>query len=292
MKHLLVILSVLFSFSILAETASLKDIPSNVFVNKGKTDFETLLIQKEGLKEKIKILFQQKDLLQHEFSKFFDSNANFDNYWKVHAQNWYEVTFNKHGDKLLLYYGKVMRSDIKEHVEIYKITENGAQRLWADHGNLLAYQYHPYTKELVLYQHKYPCCNSASHTIIQLRFIDGEILTKDRFFVGRDTGDMVGPFYPDSVRYPKKFEHLEEKTLLRWSPAVVSENAFLGRTQENKMIHFKEGAIYQVLFSNEEWDFVLMFNGINEEQSMVLNHTNFINRPIYGWMRRKKPKSL
>lgn len=292
MKHLLVILSVLFSFSLLAETASLKDVPSNVFVNKGKTDFENILLQNDDIKVKVEVLFNQKDLLQHEFTKIFDPNASFDNYWKAHAQNWFEVTFNRNGDKLLLYFGKVMRSDIKEHVEIYKLKENGAQRLWADHGNLLAYQYHPYTKELVLYQHKYPCCNSASHTIIQLRFIHGEILTKDRFFLGRDTEDMVGPFYPDSVSYPKNFERLEEKTLLRWSPAVVSENAFLGRTHENKMIHFKEGAIYQVLFSNEEWSFVLIYNGINEEQSMVLNYTNFKNRPIYGWMRRKKPNSL
>lgn len=291
-KVLLLLFVCSLTLAALSETASLKEVPSNVFVNKGLTDFERILLKNKGLKQKVEELFQVRNLLQHESSKVFDKKASFSKYWKQHQDNWFEVVFNKKGDKVLLYFGKVIQSDIKEHVEIYKEADGEYTRIWADHGNLLAYKFHPFTKELVLYQHKYPCCNSASHHIVQLRLIEGRIINKERFFVGRDNGDMKGPFYPDTVTFPKQFNQLEEKTMLRWSPAEITEDAFTGRTHENKIIHFNKGAIYQVFFSNDEWSFVLLFNGISEEQSMVLNHTNFKNRPVYGWIRRKKPDSL
>ena len=97
---------------------------------------------------------------------------------------------------------------------------------------------------------------------------------------------MVGPFFPDSVQQPKEYKQLTAKTTLRWSPATVNNNAFIGRAKSNVIIHYNEGAVYKVLHENEGWQFVIMFNGIAEEQSSVLNYTNFENRPVYGWIKR------
>jgi len=51
------------------------------------------------------------------------------------------------------------------------------------------------------------------------------------------------------------------------------------------IINYNEGALYKLLYEKDNWQFVVLFNGIAEEQSKVLNYTNFKNKGVYGWMK-------
>ncbi|MEX1191056.1 MAG: hypothetical protein WEA99_03720 [Brumimicrobium sp.] len=269
-------------FGISQSTASLVNIPASVFVNKGKTSFEKILYVDKTVKESIKKLFDLGEIY-HELNY---KNSTFDKYWEVFNNQWFLIKLNSKNPPLLLFKGFNSFMDEKQYVELYDIREEFQKRIFASAGNLLAYNKHPFTDEIVLFIHKYPCCESASHNIIRVRHINDKIVQSDSFFVGRDSGDMVGPFYPNSVDFPKTYKTLNKKTLLRWSPAVVEQGAFEGRTEKNEIIHYNKGAIYQVLKDQAEWQFVVFYSGIAEEQSMVINYTNFKIRPVYGWIQK------
>src|SRR5690554_1337005 len=115
----------------------------------------------------------------------------------------------------------------------------------------MCYITNSFTDELILFVHRYPCCKSASHNIFNIRQINENIKFHDRFFVGRDTGDMVGPFFPERVNHDGKYHFLTKKTELRWSPAVFSENAFEGWTESNLMIPYNKGAMYKYFMIKE-----------------------------------------
>lgn len=262
-------------------TTSLVRVPSDVFVNNGKTTFDSILFSNKDIEKQVEKLFN-REILSHDLT-FGDTK--FAHYWEVFSNQWFWVKLKPNRPPFLLFKGIVSLLDEKEYIELYDVNKSEDSLIYTSSGNLLAYKEHPFTKEIILYIHEYPCCQSASHNIIQVRYANGEIRAKERFFVGRDTGDMVGPFYPDSVQQPKDYKQLTSKTTLRWSPAIVNSNAFIGRAKSNVIIHYDEGSIYKVLHENEGWQFVVMFNGITKEQSSVLNYTNFINRPVYGWIK-------
>lgn len=268
-----------FSYS-QKSTASLVHVPANIFVNNGETAFDSILYVNDSIIYAVEELFDRSELT-HEFTL---DGSKFSKYWEVFENQWCWVKLKPNNPPFLLFKGMVSFLDEKNYVEIFDIRKESENRIYANSGNLLAYKEHPFTKEIVLYVHEYPCCQSASHNIIQVRYVNDTIRVKKRFFVGRDHGDMVGPFFPDSVQQPKEYKQLTSKTTLRWSPEIVNNNAFTGRAQTNVIIHYNEGAVYKVLHENGGWQFVIMFNGIAEEQSSVLNYTNFINRPVYGWI--------
>lgn len=261
-------------------TASLVQVPTNVFVNEGKTSFDSILFVNDELIYAVEDLFDKREL-SHEFT--LDS-SKFSKYWDVFGNQWYWVKLKPNKPPFLLFSGISSFIDEKEYVELFDVSRETKNLIYSTSGNLLAYKVHPFTDEIVLFVHEYPCCQSASHNIINIRYVNDTIQTKQRFFVGRDSGDMVGPFFPDSIQQPKGYKELTTKTTLRWSPATVNNNAFIGRAKSNVIIHYNEGAVYKVLHENEGWQFVIMFNGIAEEQSSVLNYTNFVNRPVYGWI--------
>jgi hypothetical protein len=265
-----------------AETISLVDIPSHVFVHQGKTNFDSL-IHHNDLVEKVEALFNQ-ELLYHDYTLEVHPNSNFKTYWSVFEKNWGVIDLNNDGVYELIFQGRVSSFDEKEYVEIFKKNEDNWERIHSDVGRLLAYKIHPNTKKIILYQHRYPCCYSASHSIIMVRLIGEKIITKSRFFVGRDGGDMVGPFYPDSVSYSSAFKQLTSKTLLRWSPAVVDSKAFINYSETNAIIHYEKGGYYKELYKKNGWAFVLMYSGIVHEQAVVINSVNFVNTPVYGWI--------
>ncbi|MDX1653249.1 MAG: hypothetical protein R3277_12195 [Brumimicrobium sp.] len=263
-------------------TVSLVNVPSEIFVNNGKTDFEKILFTDGDLQKDVALLYKKK-LLSHDFT---DPNSSFEQYWEIMGDQWFRVTLKPGEKPLILFKGMASFSDEKSYVELYDLKRQGNERVYTDYGNLLAYQVHPFTSEIILFIHKYPCCRSASHNIIKVRYLKMDAVVKDKFFVGRDAGDMVGPFYPEKVEFSGEYHQLQERKLLRWSPEIVQKNAFLGFSETNAIIHYEKGAYYKILGEKEDWYFVLMLNGIAEEQSMVINHLNFKNRPVYGWIKK------
>lgn len=274
---------ILHQYSFSQENPTLVDIPHSVFINGGYDDFDRILSQDESIAEKVKTLHAY-DELGHEFTV---STNSFEEYWKTYSKQWFYIQFKKDNPPLLLFKGYRNYNDEREYVEIYDVEkERGKRWQYGDVGKLLAYKRNPFTKELILYVHKYPCCKSASHNIYRIRQLNDKIVHNDRFFVGRDAGDMVGPFFPDSVEHSLKYEYLKKKTELRWSPAVVEENAFSEWTESNLIINYNEGAIYKVLHDKGDWQFVIFFSGIAEERSMMLNYANFLNKGVYGWIKK------
>lgn len=269
------------SYSLNAQTnPQLPDIPVEVFVNNGKTDFEQIIYTDDRLEESVKRLFDY-DLFPHEITV---STVNFPEYWERYKAQWKFIKFKKNAAPLLLFTGLRGDYDEREFVEIYNIEQR--RQLFNEVGKLLAYNINPFTQELVLFTHSYPCCKSASHNIYTIRQLNGELTIKDVFFVGRSSKDMVGPFFSETADHSSQYFKLKEKTALRWSPAIVEENAFLGWANSNLMIHYDVGAVYKVIKDEGDWQFVLFFSGIVEEESRVMNYTNFKNKGVYGWIKK------
>lgn len=282
MRLYIFITLILTTFSTSANSISLVDVPVDVFVNKGKTNFDSIFYKTE-IESLVKELFEE-GILYHDYTLEVHPNSNFKTYWSVFKDKWNLIDLNNDGNGELIMQGLTTVFDEKEFVEIYNKLDGKWTKIHGEVGRLLAYKIHPNTKKIILYQHRYPCCNSASHTIITARMIRNKIITSSRFFVGRDSGDMVGPFYPESVNYGFAFLQLKKKTLLRWSPEVVSKNAFRGYSETNAIIHFDKGAYYKILHNGDTWHFVLMYSGIVDEQAVVINALNFVNKPVYGWI--------
>lgn len=279
---LFLLFTVLFINSQAQVNPNLVDIPHEVFVNGGKTNFDKILSQDASIEEKVKTLHSYNEL-GHDLT--IQTNS-FEEYWSKYKSLWFYITFKKDKEPLLLFKGLKNDTDEREYVEIFDLNKDRNQRsLFSDVGRLLAYKLHPQTNEVILYVHKYPCCKSASHNIYRIRSIKDGLKVNDRFFVGRDSGDMVGPFFPEKVNFSDKYYKLDKKTELRWSPSVVNEKAFEDWTESNLIINYNEGAVYKVLQEKNNWQFVVFFNGIAEEQSMVLNYTNFKNKGVYGWIK-------
>lgn len=282
MLYLFVIL--IIPYSTAQKDPTLMDVPYKVFVNGGINDFNKILSQDDVLKVKIKALYTQKKIYGFEF---LSETSNFKTYWEQYKNQWFYIQFRENTPPLLLFQGLKTHDDEREYVEIYDPTQDlDHSLLFSSVGKLLAYKYHPFTGGLILFVHQYPCCHSASHTIYSIREINNELKYTSRFFVGRDIGDMVGPFFPKMVTFASDYHRLKEKTELRWSPEVVNKDAFLDWTDSNLIIHYDKGALYKILYDNGEWQFVLFLNGIVEEQSMMLNYTNFKNKGVYGWIKK------
>lgn len=260
---------------------NLVEIPADVFVNKGRTDFNQILNQSQKIKEHVKILHEY-DELSHDLLVMTNT---FEEYWERYQSQWFFIKFKSDKASLLLFKGLRNNDDEREYVEIYNMENPRNERaLFSNIGRLLAYKTHPRTGEIILYIHRYPCCKSASHNIYRIRQLENTVKSNDRFFVGRDSGDMVGPFFPEKVRFKEGYRQLSEKTEVRWSPEVIEEGAFENWTESNLMINYEKGAIYKVLYEKDGWQFIVLFSGISEEQSMVLNYTNFKHKAVYGWI--------
>lgn len=264
------------------ENPSLVNIPQEVFVNKGKTNFDSILFKAPSIINKVHDLYNYTELA-HDFTT---STNEFTNYWNRFQNQWYYIQFDKGGDTLLLFMGLRESSDEREYVEIYDLKKEKFNRqIFNSVGKLVAYKVQPFTQEIILFVHEYPCCRSASHNIHTIRRINGDIHTSNRFFIGRDSGDMVGPFFPEKVKFTPEYHILTQKTEVRWSPAVVEKDAYLNWSSSNFIIHYNEGAVYKTLYNHDGWQFVLLFSGIAEEQSLVINYTNFKYKGVYGWIK-------
>lgn len=270
-----------------AKTANLVNIPVHTFIPKGDTNIKSILHTSEAIYASVEKLFINEEI--HHETIIYSLKTNeakkeyFKNqYWPAQKEKWNKIVLNK--DTLLIFSGFIHPNDDKEIVELYDFN----QRIYAEEGKFIAFSNHTLTKEKIIFIHKYPCCYSASHNIISIRYLSKKIKSKDRFFVGRDSGDMKGDFFPDSIVSAIHFERLEDTTTLYWSSSIIESDAFIGFSESNRIADYEKGAYYKTLFIKDDWHYVLIFNGILDKASSVINPVNFKYRPVYGWIQTKK----
>ena len=268
----------------IGKTTSLTDIPFHIFFPNGKSDFNKIFIH-HNIKEEVEKIYNQS-ILFHEYTKEIQPNSNFNVYWSVYENQWNAVDLDQNGINELIFNGLTSYQDEKEYLEIYQISDGKYSQIYAEIGKLLAYEIHPNTKEIILHHHRYPCCNSASHNLITIRLLNKKIFFKDKFFVGRDHGDMKGPFYPDSIILTNHFEILTSPVSIHWSPEEINHNAFTGISENNILAFFESGGIFQILNITNDWYFVLLHSGILSRPTPLLNPSNFKNKSIYGWLKK------
>ena len=259
------------------------DVPAALFVNGGRTDFDSVLvIDDDFVKHEVKLLFDN-DLLSHPFTKSHEANASFENYWKIYRTSWRRCDLNMDDRFELFFNGIVNFQDSMEILEIYVLKDIDYEAVYSSQGRLLAYKIQPFTKEIILYHHQYPCCESASHNINAIRIIDDKINLRKKYFVARP--DMKGVFFPKAVMFDDQYEYLQNKTKLYWSGGVINRDAWTRRTPSNVICRYKKETAYKVLAIEDGWKFVLMNGGPIQEDSRVINTSNFIDVKIFGWIR-------
>lgn len=256
-----------------------------MFIPQAKTDIERFATIDPKLKEKwVKLLFDL-DVVDHYLSKAYNVDAQFDTYYQVFEKNYFLVDMNHDKVPELIFSGRATQEVESEQLAIYAIHENKPTQLFLESGHFFAYLEQPNTKEILVYHHQYPCCENASHNINRLRLVAGKIQKLKRYFVGRDL-PMKGSFFPRSSTNTLAFHYTKnDKMPLRWSPEVITENAWKGRSQANVIANYPASSTYKVMSKHGKWLFVLMQNAPMIEENRVINPANFNDTWIYGWLK-------
>lgn len=259
-------------------------IDPKLVISNPSIQFDSISLKDEvKLKNAVQFLFEEM-LLDHIGSKAYDSKAKFETYFQVFGSNYRLIDLNNDGIPELIFNGFIDIDQENEMLEIYSMKSGVWTETFKGKGNLLAYKIHPNTNEVLLFLHQYPCCNNGSHNLDRLRLIKGKIQVVKKFFIGRDQG-MVGPFFPSSTVFEKKYKTLKKNTVLRWSPSKVESNAWSGRTPENIITIYPKGTKYKVLGASKKWLFVLMKGAPEEGPNVVINPLNFKETWIFGWIK-------
>ncbi|TNE53324.1 MAG: hypothetical protein EP338_12375 [Bacteroidetes bacterium] len=256
-----------------------------LFVHGGSADFESLSWNDQALKKSIvQALFERKQL-EHEGSLSFDGQASFEHYYKERESSFQLIDLNRDSIPELLFQGYPIQGDDKEYCEIYtkQLSSGKYLRIYQQVGHWLAYKIHPNTQEIVLYQHKYPCCSSMSHNIFRLRLLSGKIHKHSKYFLGRDQ-DMKGRFFPSEVHFEKQFHRLSDDKNLYWSDSLITEDAS-PLSQKNFIITYKAGSVYQILARKENWSYILIRGKTATDKSLVANGKNLERMTLFAWMK-------
>lgn len=257
-------------------------IPESIFVNEGKTDFNNIFITNESeLNENVNQLFDD-DVLNHEYSKAFDLNSKFVDYWLKQKQFWHLIDLNHDGVNEMFYSNDNLQAeDIS--FEIYVKANNKYVARYFEKGKLIAYKIHPKTNEIILFRHQYPCCSNISHNIEMVRFLNNNFHLRKKYFVARPD-EMKTKLFPSKVNYKSNYHYLKEESKIRWSAEVIKEKA--ARTSnENVISKFPKGSVYKVLSIEKGWKYVLMCSEPSKETNRIINPANFVNTHIYGWIK-------
>lgn len=259
-----------------------------LFIADPKTDFNSIEIINKELKQKMVEYLFDNDLLNHEKTKAFDSNAKFSEYYSFFGPQYRLFDMNHDGLPELVFCGVPASSEEKEFLEIYTTKQGNVVRVYSEPGFLMAYKVHPNTKEIVFYSHAYPCCSNASHNLDRLRLIGDQLSIYKRYFLGRDH-DMVGPFFPKKSNFTGKYYRILEKKVLFWSPAQVDQNAWKTRSFTNRIAEYDSTAVYSILAEESGFYFVLMHGApVSDKSNRVINTSNFSSISIYGWIKKEE----
>lgn len=283
MRNIFTPVFLVFCFGSLWASVSMKRVNPHLFVNAAKTDFTSIIITDKNLKrELVRDLFET-DVLMHENSHAYNRDASFDSYYAEKQNNFSLMDLNGDGKPELIFQGYVIAGDDKESVEIYAATKGKYSLIYNGIGYLIAYKIQPNTKEIVLFQHQYPCCSSLSHNIYTLRFLENTIKSKSKYFLARDEG-MKGSFFPDSCHFGVKFKKLTKKTMLYWSDGFISKNA-TPTLPTNELIHYPKGSIYQELARRNGWSYILIRGNTVSEKSASVNGENMSKMAVFAWIK-------
>lgn len=256
---------------------------AHLFVNGAKTDFSQITIQNEQLKKDlVKTLFEN-DIIAHENSHAYNRDASFEVYFKTASSHFSLLDLNTDGRPELIFQGYLISGDDKEFTEIYAFNGEDYELAYTEVGHLLAYKIHPNTKEIVLFQHQYPCCSSASHNIHTLRLINKRIYSKSKYFLARD-GGMLGNFFPENCHFGGEFKKLKTKTMLYWSDSIIGDNASLN-AKSNAMIHYPKGTVYRELARRKSWSYILTRGTPVQEKSKSVNGENLAKMAVFAWIK-------
>lgn len=274
---------VLFGSLSKAKEVHFKNLPANTFFAHLSTNLDSLY-ENKNIKNTIKQEYLSKELNHY----LVDNKRNmFDTYWELYKNSWHTVDLNNDGELEYIFQGKYESDDKQEYTEIYK--QQGAQLklIYLEEGEIKAYQTNPFTGEVILYTHEYPCCEKYIHNIVKLRLVKGKIHEKKKVFFGRETKDMQGPFFVDTFKNEKNYALLDGRKTLYWSDSIINNNAFktVGKViASNKICSFPKGTPYKVVGYKNNWCFVLITGLAIDEKSLSINTKNIEYTPIYGWM--------
>jgi len=259
-------------------------VPVATFVNGGREDFESIYKNDPAqLKQQVKQLFDH-EVIMHAGTRAYDLQADFETYYRLQQNQYHLVDLDKDGTDEVIFNGYIHPKDDMEYVEIFTFENGSPEILRQETGHILAFKIQPNTGEIILFQHKYPCCNVRSHNIYQLRLIDGVLKVKTKYFLGRDS-DMKGTFFPQQVSYQPKYKILGQKTLVRWSKEVIEKDA-APDAPTNAIIHYPAGTRYKLLASENGFDYVLLCGPPVPETSLVVNAENLSKMHLFAWIKR------
>lgn len=285
------ILLFFFLFTVICVHASvdMRRINIQLFVHQPQEDFSKIVVEDHAKKEQLVRYLFDHDLINHQGTRAFSVDAQFEPYYRAFGAQYKLLDLNNDNNPELLFEGLVSSDDEKEHVEIYTVKKGVPKRIYDELGHFPAYKIHPNTGEVLLYQHQYPCCLNASHMILRLRLVNGEIQAIKRYFVAREAHDMKGRFFPEKTRFTGKIYQTKKKVELRWSKEVITKNAWELRSQKNTIASYPKGACYQLLAKENGWIYVRMQTAPeNDPDNRVINTANFQETAIYGWLKSGK----
>lgn len=283
----------LFFFTFLAigahASVDMRRINIRLFVHQPEEDFSKIVVQDPAKKEQLVRYLFEHDLINHQGTRAFAVDAQFDPYYRAFGSQYKLLDLNNDHQPELVFEGLVSNDDEKEHVEIYTVRNGVPKRIYDELGHFPAYKIQPNTGEILLYQHQYPCCLNASHMILRLRLVEGEMQSVKRYFVAREANDMKGHFFPEKTRFTGKLFKTKKKVELRWSKEVITKNAWQLRSQKNSIATYPKGAMYQLLAKENGWMYVRMQTAPeNDPENKVINTANFEETAIYGWLKSGK----
>ena len=276
-------LFVLFTTEVCAAPVVMPRVDVKIFVNKGKTDFDVAFNKNsEKKKAEVEWLFENNQL-KHDYSKAVNSELKFGPYWNLFSKNWFLVDLDKDGTEELIFSGKPLVSDEKEQFSLF--VKYGAvwKEVFWDDGHLMAYKVHPNTGEIILYHHRYPCCQQFTHMIQKIRWVRNKVRSTKRYFIARDSG-IKGQLFPKKSRYPMSYVRLKKAKVLFWSKGKIKNDASIF-AKTNSIIHYPKSSYYQVLAKENGWSYVMMVSPPKMEESPVANPLNLQDARYYGWLK-------
>lgn len=282
------LLSLLFLPSVLMASVDMTRINASLFINNPETDFGKILVDNPVLKRKLVLSLFDRDMLNHELTKAFSTDATFETYFQAFEEKYMLIDMDRDGDPELVFSGLVSADDEREHLEVYAGENKSLTKIYDELGHLLAFKTQPNTGEILLYHHQYPCCLNASHNINRLRKVNTGLQLQKRYFAAREAGDMKGDFFPDKTHFSGKFRQTKKTMSLYWSGEKIDKEAWSRRVQENVIARFEKGAVYTVLAEEKGWFYVLIYTPPIIENNVVINPSNFKDTKLFGWLKKSE----
>ena len=287
MKYYILFFVYFFSYISLGNTKN-KEINSLNFINDGNENLETIFIESNQTKKNVELLFNL-DRLDHEFTKAFNLDAKFTDYWNKNKFNWHFIDLNNDGVFELIFSANPSgKNDEYSSIEVYVFKKNKSIPflIYKESGALFAFKVHPNTNEIILFQHRFPCCSSFSHNINMIRIVNNKIILRKKYFVINKTGENE-IFYPKSFHYDSRYHYLNRNEILRWSCGEKSKN-LKGNFLENIIAIYPENSPYKIIYSTTNWKYVLMYAPPMKSKKIktLITKENFLDVRVFGWIKK------